>query len=112
MLKIKYNDIILDKLLEYQGNISENYVATQLLINNHTLMYWESESQAEVDFILYSEDGLIPLEVKASDNVRSKSLKIYMNRYNPKYAIRVSSKNFDFENNIKSIPLYAVFMIK
>ena len=34
-----------------------------------------------------------------------------MKRYNPKYAIRVSSKNFGFENNIKSVPLYATFLI-
>lgn len=112
LLQVKYNDVILDRLLQYQGSIAENYVATQLLINNHTLMYWESGNQAEVDFILYNEDGLIPVEVKANDNVGSQSLKVYMKRYNPKYAIRISSKNFGFENNIKSIPLYATFLIK
>lgn len=112
LLQIKYNDVVLDKLLQYQGNIAENYVAMQLLINKHTLMYWESGNQAEVDFILYNDDGLIPVEVKANDNIRSQSLKIYMNRYNPKYAIRISTKNFGFENNIKSIPLYAIFLIR
>lgn len=111
LLQVKYNDVILDNLLQYKGNITENYVATQLLINNHNLMYWESGNQAEVDFILYTDDGLIPLEVKANNNTESKSLKIYMNRYNPKYAIRISTKNFGFENNIKSIPLYAAFLI-
>lgn len=111
LLQVKYNDVILDNLLQYKGNITENYVANQLLINNHNLMYWESGNQAEVDFILYTDDGLIPLEVKANNNTESKSLKIYMNRYNPKYAIRISTKNFGFENNIKSIPLYAAFLI-
>lgn len=111
LLQVKYNDVILDNLLQYKGNITENYVATQLLINNHNLMYWESGNQAEVDFILYTDDGLIPLEVKANNNNESKRLKIYMNRYNPKYAIRISTKNFGFENNIKSIPLYAAFLI-
>ena len=111
LLKIKYNDVILDRLLQYKGIIAENYVATQLLINQHTLMYWESGNKAEVDFILYNDDGIIPVEVKADSNVGSKSLKIYMKRYNPKYAIRISTKNFGFENNIKSVPLYAVFCI-
>lgn len=112
LLQIKYNDVILDNLLQYKGIIAENYVATQLLINNHNLMYWESGNQAEVDFILYNDDGLIPVEVKANDNIGSQSLKVYTNRFKPKYSIRISTKNFGYANNIKSIPLYAVFCIK
>lgn len=112
LLQVKYNDVILDRLLQYKGVIAENYVATQLLVSEHTLIYWESGNQAEIDFILYNDDGIIPVEVKADDNVSSKSLKIYMNRYNPKYAIRISTKNFGLKNNIKSVPLYAAFLIR
>ncbi|MCI8397396.1 MAG: DUF4143 domain-containing protein [Clostridia bacterium] len=111
LLQIKYNDIILDNLKQYKGILAENYVATQLLINKHNLIYWESGTQAEVDFIIYNEEGLIPVEVKASDNITSKSLNVYIKRYNPKYAIRISTKNFGLKNNIKSVPLYAVFLI-
>ena len=112
LLKIRYNDIIIDRLIIYKEIIAKNKVATQLLVNKNPLIYWESGNQAEVDFILYNNDGIIPVEVKADDNVGSKSLKIYMNRYNPSYAIRISTKNFGFANNIKSIPLYATFLIK
>ncbi len=112
LLKIKFNDIILDKLLLYKGIIAENYVATQLLANNNPLIYWESGNQAEIDFILYNDDGIIPIEVKANNNTSSKSLTVYMKRYNPKYAIRISTKNFGLENNIKSVPLYAAFLVK
>ena len=112
MLKIKYNDIILDKLLQYKGIIAENYVATQLVANEIPLIYWQSGNKAEIDFLIYNDDGIIPIEVKANDNIISKSLNVYMEKYKPKYAIRVSSKNFGYENNIKSIPLYAVFLIK
>ena len=112
MLQVKYNDIILDNLLQYKGIIAENYVATQLVANGQKLMYWESGNQAEIDFILYNDDGIIPIEVKANDNVGSQSLNIYMKRYNPKYAIILSTKNFGFINNIKSIPIYATFLIK
>lgn len=49
--------------------------------------------------------------MKTADNTRAKSLETYMKKYKPEYAIKVSSKNFGFENNIKSIPLYAVFCI-
>lgn len=112
MLQIKYNDIILDKLLQYKGIIAENYVATQLVANDIQLIYWESGNQAEIDFILYNDDGIIPIEVKADDNVGSQSLNVYMKRFNPKYAIRISTKNFGFKNNIKLVPLYAAFLIK
>ena len=112
MLQVKHNDIILDNLLQYKGIIAENYVATQLVANNIPLIYWESGNQAEVDFILYNDDGVIPVEVKADDNVGSQSLNIYIKRYDPKYAIRISTKNFGFKNNIKSVPLYATFLIK
>ena len=112
LLEIQYNDILLDNNFLYKGNIAENYVATQLVGNGVSLYYWKSNSDAEIDFILYNEDGLIPVEVKASDNITSKSLSSYIKQYKPKYAIRISSKNFGFENNIKSIPLYAVFLIQ
>lgn len=112
LLKIKFNDIILDRLLLYKGIIAENYVATQLLANNNPLIYWESGNQAEIDFLLYNDDGIIPIEVKANNNTSSKSLTVYMKKYNPKYAIRISTKNFGFENNIKSVPLYAAFLIE
>ena len=112
LLEIQYNDILLDNDFLYKGNIAENYMAAQLVRNGASLYYWKSNSDAEIDFILYNKDGLIPIEVKASDNTTSKSLNSYIKKYNPKYSIRVSSKNFGFENNIKSIPLYAAFLIR
>lgn len=111
LLEIQYNDILLDNNFLYKGNIAENYVAEQLVRNGVSLYYWKSNSDAEIDFILYNKDGLIPIEVKASDNITSKSLNSYIKKYNPKYSIRISAKNFGFENNIKSIPLYAAFLI-
>ena len=55
--------------------------------------------------------NIIPLEVKSSTNTKSRSLNNYMKEYEPKYGIRISTKNFGYENNIKSIPLYAAFCI-
>ena len=102
-----------DNISLYKGVIAENYVANQLLINGFELYYWKSTATAEVDFLLYTNDGVIPVEVKASDNTQSKSLKLYMEKYKPKYAIRISTKDFGYnpETKIKSIPLYAVFLI-
>lgn len=84
-------------------------MATQLVSNNIPLIYWESGNKAEVDFILYNDDGIIPIEVKANDNVNSQRLNIYIKRYKPKYAIRISTKNLGYSNNIKLIPSYATF---
>ncbi len=116
LLEIKFNDILLDKPYIFKGEIAENYVAQQFISNNITLQYYKIDQKnnenMEIDFILYNDDGIIPVEVKADDNTKSNSLKKYINRYNPKYSIRISSKNFGFENKIKSVPLYAVFLIK
>lgn len=112
LLDINFEDIILDKDILYKGDIAENYVLQQLNVNFENVYYWKNSNTAEVDFIVNTKDGLIPIEVKASNNVSSKSLKMYANQYNPKYAIRISTKNFGFANGIKSVPLYATFCIK
>lgn len=116
LLEIKFNDILLDKPYIFKGEIAENYVAQQLISNNISLQYYKIDQKnnenMEIDFILYNDDGIIPIEVKADDNTKSNSLTKYINKYNPSYAIRISSKNFGFANNIKSVPLYATFLIK
>jgi len=109
---INYSDIILDKPFMFKGALAENYIAQMFTANNIPLHYWNSNNQAEIDFVINNNDGIIPIEVKASENNTSKSLKVYMDKYKPPYAIRISCKNFGYENNIKSIPLYAVFCIK
>jgi predicted AAA+ superfamily ATPase len=96
----------------FKGALTENYVAFALTANGYDLCYWESKGQAEVDFLIQDKLGnIIPIEVKAADNVRAKSLNEFIKRYTPPYAIRVSAKNFGFENGIKSVPLYAAFLI-
>ena len=112
MLEMPYNKILLDEKIMYKGVIAENYVANELIKNGFSLYYLNINQVAEIDFLIDTNDGVIPIEVKSSDNIESKSLNYYINKYNPKYSIRISSKNFGFENNIKSIPLYAVFCIK
>ena len=109
---VLFNDIMLDKSFRFKGAIVENYVVQTFISNKLSLNYWSSGNTAEVDFLITNKDGIIPVEVKASDNTKSRSLNVYMEKYNPSYSIRVSSKNFGFENNIKSVPLYSVFCIK
>ena len=94
-------------------SLYENYVANQLTANGIDLLYWKGNRDSEIDFLITTDkDGIIPIEVKAEEHKQSKSLKVYNDLYHPKYMIRISLKDFGFENNIKSIPLYAVFCIK
>lgn len=95
----------------FLGALTENYVAEALATKGYNLFYWESKSSAEVDFILQKEDKIIPIEVKAGIHTRSKSLSVFIEKYKVEYSIRISAKNFGFENNIKSVPLYAVYNI-
>ncbi len=107
------NDILYmsDDLNDFKGGMTENYVNIQLGINGYKTYYWETERGAEIDFIIQREGKLIPIEVKSADNTKAKSLKMYMNKFEPEYAIKLSAKNFAFENNIKVVPLYAAFCI-
>jgi predicted AAA+ superfamily ATPase len=104
-------DIFQNKNFNYIGALTENFVAQTFTSVNKKLYYWTSGNEAEVDFLLSQETGIIPCEVKAADNVKSKSLSVYVSKYKPEYSIRISTKNFGFENEIKSVPLYAVHCI-
>jgi len=99
------------ELYDFKGGLTENYICQQLTGNKHVCYSWHSEGIAEMDFIIQRERKLIPIEVKSAENKQAKSLAVYMRRFRPEYAIKVSANNFGFENNIKTIPLYAAFCI-
>jgi predicted AAA+ superfamily ATPase len=107
------NDVLymVEELNDFKGGMAENYVNVQLAINGYQTYYWESARGAEIDFVIQREGKLIPIEVKSADNTRAKSLKVYMETYKPDYAIKLSAKNFSFEDGKKTVPLYAAFCI-
>ncbi|MDR0882337.1 MAG: ATP-binding protein [Candidatus Adiutrix sp.] len=97
----------------FKGALAENYICQSLTVNGFVPFYWSSPGKAELDFVFQDRQGnIIPLEGKSAANVRSKSLNVYMSRYKPNYAVRVSAKNFGFENGLKSVPLYALFCLE
>ena len=102
---------MVEELNDFKGGMAENYVNVQLVINGYRTYYWESQRGAEIDFVIQREGQLIPIEVKSADNTKAKSLKVYMDTYKPVYGIKLSSKNFAFEDNKKVVPLYAAFCI-
>lgn len=112
--------ILYSKLIEEKGNslvknykmaLLENYVAQSLQAKNYQFAFWESDSMAKIDFLLFKNDEIIPIEIHKSDNTRSKSISILKQKCEFPYAIKISSKNFELSNQIKYVPFYAVFCL-
>ena len=93
------------------GILVENYVACEFASKNKPLYFWKGKNQYEIEFLLEENNSVIPVEVKNSKRVTSKSLNAFMEKYNCPYAYRLSMKNFGYENKIKSVPLYAAFLL-
>ena len=97
------------------GALAENYVAQHFSAREKNLLFWRNESkkggQAEIDFVMQEGADVIPVEVKARERVKSRSLSVFVKMFEPPYSIRISGKNFGFENGVKSVPLYATFCI-
>lgn len=107
------NDILymVEEINDFKGGMAENYVNVQLTISGYNTYYWESERGAEIDFVIQRAGRLIPIEVKSADNTKAKSLKVYMETYKSDYAIKLSTKNFGYEDGKKIVPLYAAFCV-
>ena len=95
---------------EFKGALTEQYVLQQLLaIKEIEPFYWSAETgSAELDFVIQSGMHVVPLEVKAEENLQAKSLKSYYNKYRPKYTVRSSMSNFRQEEWMVNFPLFAI----
>ena len=107
---INYNEILTDKNEMYKGVLTENFVACEFFSKFKEINYF-TFNKYEIDFLIKIDGDIIPVEVKSGRRTNAKSLKEYINKYNPNYSIILSFKNFGFENNIKTIPLYAIFCL-
>jgi predicted AAA+ superfamily ATPase len=95
---------------EFKGALTEQYVLQQLnSTNEYVIYYWSAErSASEVDFIVQFNGLVVPLEVKAEENLQAKSLKVYVEKFRPKVAIRTSMSDFRQKNWLTNLPLYAI----
>ena len=95
---------------EFKGALTEQYVLQQLItIPDLVIYYWSAErSIAEIDFLIQYSGEVIPIEVKAEENLQAKSLKTFCQKYSPKTAIRTSMSDFRKENWLTNLPLYAI----
>ena len=94
---------------EFKGALTEQYVYQQIISETeYTPYYFSASSHTEIDFLIQKEGQVIPLEVKAEENVKAKSLKAYFNKYNPPHAVRTSMMDYRKEEWMVNIPLYAI----
>ncbi|MEH6304204.1 ATP-binding protein [Olivibacter sp. CPCC 100613] len=97
---------------EFKGALTEQYVAQQL-ITCHTLQvyYWSAQNaRAEIDFLVQRSGEIIPIEVKAEENLQAKSLRVYYDKFQPKQAVRTSMSAYRKESWMENIPLYAILV--
>ena len=99
---------------EFKGALTEQYVLQQLkTIKGLNVYYWTAErGLAEVDFIIDNGSNVIPIEVKAEQNLKAKSLKVYQEKYQPKIAVRTSMADYKKEERLLNLPLWAISKIK
>ncbi len=95
----------------FTKTLIENYMMQSLTARGYNPCFWESQSLAKIDFVIETKDGIVPIEAKADETARSKSIGVFKATHNTPYSIRVSSKNFEFSNQVKNIPFYAVFCL-
>jgi len=95
---------------EFKGAITEQYVLQQLLAQKKGEVYYFSPQNArvEIDFIIQAGENIAPIEAKASENLHSKSLRTYCEKFQPEIAIRTSLSNYRQESWMVNVPLYAI----
>lgn len=102
-----------ENYIKYKGAFAENYVMTELLSQGKTPYFWRSQNTAEIDFLCEDKESIIPIEVKAADNMQAKSYKVFCKKYKPKTGFKTSLKNIA-ENQCENtrtinLPLYMIW---
>ena len=98
---------------EFKGALTEQYVLQQLISDTEYTPYYftESKSEGEIDFMIQKEMDVIPIEVKAEENLRAKSLKVFCDKYHPNVAIRTSMSNYREQEWMINMPLWMISKI-
>lgn len=96
---------------EFKGAFTEQFVLQQLVAQGFSPYYWSSDkTPAEIDFVLQTDQRVIPVEVKAEENVRARSMSEYIKSH-PEYSLkglRISMMGYQDQDWMENIPLYAI----
>lgn len=95
---------------ELKGALTEQYVLQQLMVNpENDVFYWSADNAtAELDFIVQKEENIIPIEVKAEENLQAKSLKVFCNKYEVGCGVRISMSDYREQDWMINVPLYNI----
>ena len=97
---------------EFKGVMAENYCLQELTgLIDDVPFYWSSGNLAEIDFIVQFTDKIVPIEVKAAENIKSKSLAVYRKKYDPPIAVKTSRRNLDYKDGLLNCPLYLLWKL-
>src|SRR5450759_251893 len=99
---------------KFKGSLTEQYVYQQLNnTNEYVIYYWSAErSTSEIDFLVQYNGLIVPIEVKAEENLQAKSLKVYLEKFSPTVSIRTSMSDFRKQDWLINLPLYAISELK
>ena len=91
---------------EFKGAMAENAVlqSTIPFMDGRKPYYWTSPGTAEVEFVIQWDDEIIPVEVKAENNISGSSLSVYTKKYAPHYRMRFSMQNLQYNSGLLSSP--------
>jgi len=93
---------------EFKGVLSEQFICQQIVSQNLQPFYWSpDEGRSEVDFVIQKLDQIIPIEVKSSENLKSRRLRVYYDKYLPKECVRTSLSPYILQDWMKNIPMYS-----
>jgi predicted AAA+ superfamily ATPase len=96
--------------IEFKGAMTEQYVLQQLIAETSYKPYYftETKSEGEIDFLIQKDSMIVPIEVKAEENLRAKSLRTFCEKYSPELAIRTSMSKYREQDWMINLPLYAI----
>lgn len=95
---------------EFKGSLTEQYVLQQLMASQPDPLYYRATAKgtAEIDFVLQRQNDVVPIEVKAEENLKSKSLRVHADRYEPSRTWRFSMADYRQQDKLTNLPLYAL----
>ncbi len=95
---------------EFKEALTEQYVLQQLIVHEENdIFYWSAEKgTGELDFLIQMDDKIVPIEVKAEENLQAKSLRSFVQKYDMKYAVRTSMSDYREQDWMVNYPLYDV----
>lgn len=106
MLELPFISILKEDYSNFKGFIAENFVAQELVCSGIENLYSWTERNSEIEFLHINSNNIIPIEVKSGNRTKSKSLSVFVQKYSPKFRIKLSAKAPDYKDGCYNLPLY------